>query len=63
MFQAKPFAVLDAFGLPAYKVFNFRKELRFLKEEKTDMSTKQSNIEKLPLNNPNAIIIAKTIDH
>lgn len=32
MMTAQPFALLDAFGLPEYKTFNFRKEMRFLKK-------------------------------
>ena len=31
IFKAPPFSFLDAFGFPSYKVFNFRKEIRFLK--------------------------------
>ena len=40
MMHVKPFALLDAFGLPEYKVFNFRKEMRFLKNERVPMEQK-----------------------
>ena len=38
--RAEPFEFMDAFGLPAYKVSNFKKDLDFITVEKIDKNTK-----------------------
>ncbi len=39
--RAEPFEFIDAFGLPAYKVSNFKKELDFIVNEKINNETKE----------------------
>lgn len=44
MYNAEPFAFLEAFGLPEYRMFNFRKELKFLNEERVPEADKREKI-------------------
>lgn len=60
MMRAEPFRLIDAFGLPSYKYFNFRKELRFLKDEKLPGDEKDEKLKHYPLNSKNLEIIAST---
>lgn len=60
--KAEPFRLLEAFGLPAYRCFNFRKELNFLKGEQIEKEKKKEKINNYAINKSNVIIIAKTID-
>ena len=62
MWNAPPFSFLDAFGLPVYAVYNFRKEIRFLKQEHLPVDKKIENIARCAMNNLKAIIIGKTVD-
>lgn len=39
--SAEAFRFLDAFGLPEYKTFYFKKELDFLQNEKVPMKNKE----------------------
>lgn len=39
----EPFQFLDAFGLPEYDVYNFRKELKFIRNERAVTQSKIAN--------------------
>lgn len=41
MYNMEPYAFLDAFGLPEYRMFNFRKEFKFLAEERVPENDKK----------------------
>lgn len=58
--SAESFRFLDAFGLPEYKTFNFKKELNFMKNERISAKKKEKQIEDFILNKDDVIIIAET---
>ena len=60
MIGAEPFAFLNAFGMPSYRVFNFKKELEFLEKERIPREKMAENIKYFSLNNERAEIVAAT---
>lgn len=54
---------MDAFGLPSYRVFNFKKEINFIKNEKVNHQKRQDNLHNFALNKKGGvIIIAQTVN-
>ena len=60
--RAEPFEFIHAFGLPAYKVSNFKKELDFIENERITGEEREKKLGNLRLNRDNVIIIGKTRD-
>jgi hypothetical protein len=62
LLAAEPFAMLDAFGLPAYELHNFRKELQLIKAKTLSETRQRHRLQNITLNKTNALIYAKTIN-
>lgn len=60
--KAEPFEFIHAFGLPAYKVSNFKKEIEFINNERITSEDKRKKFQELRLYRDNLLILAKSRD-
>lgn len=62
MYNMEPFTFLEAFGLPEYRLFNFRKEFKFLAEERVPEADKKEKINAFTMYDKDVILIARTVN-
>lgn len=58
--NAEPFEFLRAFGMPGYRVIQYKRDFEFFRDERVSKEMREDRVSKVSLRRPNISIIAKT---